>query len=752
MKTVQIEIVGMTCASCVSHVEKALGRLNGVDTVGVNLANGRARIRFNQEQLNVAELVRAVEASGYKAELDRKRGEQQQQQLPWGLILAGLLSFPLFLAMLVNLLGIEQLMFLHAPLFQFIPASIVQFVLGARFYRSAFHSLRVGAPGMDLLIVLGTSAAWGFSVFNGFFAEGLGVATEGLYFESSSIIITLVLLGRFLEESAKGKASRAIMELMNLQPETAWVQGEGGAREVPVESIVPGDHVLLRPGDRAPVDGVVVSGSSAVDESMVSGESLPVEKEAGARIVSGSLNGHGSLIFVAEKVGKDSVLARIIAVVEEAQGSKAPIQKTADKVSAIFVPMVLLIAALTFALWVLPGGSTSQALVSVLAVLVIACPCALGLATPTAIMVGTGVGASRGVLIKNGEVLQTAGSINVVVLDKTGTITRGIPELGDIIPVANLADREGTAGEALPLLTEDEALCLAASLEQYSEHPFAHALLRAAEDRKLSLKSVENFQAVPGKGISAQLNGGEYYIGTAKFMEGVGIDVSAFGEICRKKDSLEERGASAIVLAGPAGKAGAGGQAEAEAGVPLALFAIADEIRGHSRAGVELLRKQGMEVYMLTGDNRGTATAIAEKAGISHVIPEVLPEDKADKIRELKQKGFKVAMVGDGINDAPALALADMGIAMGSGSDIAMESADITLLGSDLREVAAAIKLSDKTMQKIRQNLFWAFFYNSIGIPLAALGLLNPIIAAAAMAFSSVSVILNSLSLRRFSI
>ncbi|MGI9256990.1 MAG: copper-translocating P-type ATPase [Salinispira sp.] len=655
---------------------------------------------------------------------------------PAPVIAAAVLSAPLMLAMIAGLLNIEQLMFLHIPIIQFIPATIIQVFFGARFYKGALHSLKAGAPGMDLLIALGTSCAWIFSVFNGFFAEGLGLPNSGLYFETSAVIITLVLFGRYLEEGAKQKSSQAIRKLMKLKPDTAVVKRNGKSIALPLSEIVVGDHIILRPGDRVPVDGRVVSGHSTVDESMLTGESMPREKSPGDAVLSGSLNDYGSLEFVAEKVGSDSMLSRIIAVVEEAQGSKAPIQKLADRIAAVFVPVVLGVACVTFMLWFLFTQSVQESLIPAVAVLVIACPCALGLATPTAVMVGTGLGAGRGILIKNAEVLQTAIGINTVVFDKTGTITRGLPVLQDIVPIRNgtVSDTEQDEQNEQNLR---ELLGLAASLEQYSEHPLARALVQEAKDRELSLNTADDFHAVPGRGVSATLHGNTYYIGTFEFIQSTDIDVSddEYEQFFDHKNELEKQGRTVIILAG--GKK------------LLAMFGIADAIREHSPDGVRLLKEQGLDVHMLTGDNRNTALAIAEKVGIKHVRAELLPTKKADAVRELKNEGKVVAMVGDGINDAPSLAHADVGIAMGSGSDIAMESAEITLMRPDLREIAAAIRLSEMTMRKIRQNLFWAFFYNGVGIPLAAFGLLNPIIAGMAMAFSSVSVVMNSLSLRR---
>ncbi|RKX84211.1 MAG: heavy metal translocating P-type ATPase [Spirochaetes bacterium] len=637
------------------------------------------------------------------------------------------MSFPLVVAMFVTIFDIKILMFLHNPVLQLILATPVQFYIGAMFYVTAYKTVKSGSPGMDVLVALGTSAAYFFSVFNGFIAESVGVVNSGLYFEASAIIITLVLLGRYLEMRAKGKTAEAIKKLMGLQPKSASVERDGEIIVVPISDVVPGDIVHVKPGERVPVDGKVISGNTSIDESMITGESMPVEKTVGDSLVGGTMNSYGSVRFEAVHVGKDSVLSRIISVVEEAQGSKAPIQKLADKVAAIFVPIVLVIALGTFLIWWLVVGSLTNAVIAAVAVLVIACPCALGLATPTAIMVGTGIGASRGILIRNGEVLQLAGKLTTVILDKTGTVTKGKPELQEIISLNNMP--------------EDELLKIAASLENNSEHPLALAIVDAASARNLEIIESKEFTAIPGKGIRGKINDREYLIGTETFMVSNNIDIKS---ILEKKAALELKGATVMILSDISGNS--------SDNTPSALISVADGIKENSVEGVELLKKLGLDIYMITGDNSRTAKAIASKAGIENVLAEVLPEGKAEEVRKLQEIGKVVAMVGDGVNDAPALALADVGIAMGEGSDIAMESADVTLMRGDLREISASILISKKTMSKIKQNLFWAFFYNIIGIPFAALGFLNPIIAGAAMAFSSVSVVSNSLSLKRFKV
>ena len=731
MEIIQLNIQGMTCASCVAHVEKGIQKTDGIDMASVNLATEKATISYDPKTTNIEGIIKSVVNAGYSASVPNEEEADEEQKeksrllkkLKIQTLIAALLSAPLMMAMFSMIFEIHSLVFLHEPLLQLILATPVQFWIGWRFYKGAWKSIRAGSPGMDVLVAMGTSSAYFFSIFNGFFAERLGVGTTGLYFEASAIIITLVLLGKYLESNAKGKTSEAIKKLMGLQPKTARVERNGEVVEVSISDVIPGDLIHIKPGDRIPVDGLIMSGNTAVDESMITGESMPVEKKTGDKLVSGTINSYGTVKFKAEHVGRDSVLSRIIAIVEEAQGSKAPIQKLADKVAAVFVPVVLAIAVLTFLIWWLVMGSLTSAIVSSVAVLVIACPCALGLATPTAIMVGTGVGAQRGILIKNGEILQSAGKLTAVVLDKTGTITMGKPEMQELLPLNEDLTESGIR----------QLLQIAASLEDNSEHPLARAVVLAAEDQGLTLERCEDFQAVPGKGIQADLKGRKYFIGTEKYLGEKGISSDSYRD---KKAKLENEGNTVVVLSDESGA--------------LALITIADSIKEHSREGVELLTKMGLQVYMITGDNQRTANAIAIKAGISNVLAEVLPEGKAAEVQKLQSDGQIVAMVGDGVNDAPALATADTGIAMGQGSDIAMESADITLMRGDLRQIAAAIQLSRKTMGKIKQNLFWAFFYNSIGIPFSALGFLNPIIAGAAMAFSSVSVVSNSLSLRNF--
>ena len=733
MEIVQLNIEGMTCASCVSHVEKSIKKAAGIEMASVNLATEQATVSYDPGKTGIEEIIKSVFDAGYAAavpdtkdaDTDAQRKKKEISSLKKHTIAAVILSFPLVVAMFAGIFRIAPLMFLHSPLLQLLFATPVQFWIGGRFYLGAFKSIKAGSPGMDVLVAMGTSAAYLYSIYNGFAAAALGHVPSGLYFEASSIIITLVLLGKYLEANAKGKTSEAIKKLMGLQPKTASVFRSGELIEIPISDVVPGDIVHAKPGDRFTVDGLIAEGNTTADESMITGESMPVEKGPGDKVISGTINGYGSVRYRAEHVGSDSVLSRIISIVEEAQGSKAPIQKLADRVASVFVPAVLGIAVLTFLVWWLSTGSISQAIISAVAVLVIACPCALGLATPTAIMVGTGLGAQNGILIKNGEVLQTAGRVSAVILDKTGTVTEGRACVQKVVPIRS------EDAEADP----DALLALAASLEVNSEHPLARAIVAAAEGRRLELFPVENFSAVPGNGITGEIYGTGYLVGTEVFMSTNGIDTSSLSE---EKNTLEDSGHTVVILA--------------EEKKPAALIAISDRIKPESKEGISQLKKLGLQVFMITGDNKRTADAIAGQAGIDRVLAGVLPEGKAEEVRRLQESGHVVAMAGDGINDAPALTLADIGIAMAEGADIAMESADITLMLGDLRDIAAAVKLSKKTLSKIKQNLFWAFFYNSVGIPFAALGFLNPIIAGAAMAFSSVSVVSNSLSLKRFRI
>jgi Cu+-exporting ATPase len=726
---VNLKISGMTCAACSARIEKKLNSLKGVNSASVNLAAERASVAFDPKQVNTEDMINIINDLGYSAEkiekVDRRQEEEEKEteirDMKISLIASILLSFPLVLAMVLSMLKIHGplLELLHNQYFQLVLATPVQFIIGARFYKQSYYAIRSGNANMDVLVAMGTSAAYFFSLYNAFFQDVAPGMFKDLYFEASAIIITLILLGKYLEAIAKGRTSEAIKKLAELQAKTARVIRQGKEIQVPIEEVVLGDIVVVRPGEKVPVDGKIIEGSSALDESMLTGESLPIDKKAGDLVYGATINKFGVFKFEVSGVGKDTALAQIIKMVEDAQGSKAPIQKIADQVAGVFVPVVLVIAIVTFIIWYLTGAGVNKSLISAVAVLVIACPCALGLATPTAIMVGTGKGAENGILIKGGEHLETAYKLNTVVLDKTGTITRGKPEVTDVVSLSGL--------------DENVLLKIAAQAEKNSEHPLGQAIYEKGRQVCGEIDDADSFEAIPGRGIKAVIDGKEIYVGTRKLMREQGIDAQTVeGSI----SELEDQGKTAMLMA-------ADGKLEG-------ILAVADTIKENSREAIADLKNMGIEVYMITGDNKRTADAIARQAGISTVMAEVLPENKAEEIEKLQAQGRIVAMVGDGINDAPALATANIGMTMGTGTDIAMEAADITLMRGDLRTIPASIRLSRQTMRKIKQNLFWAFIYNIIGIPFAALGMLSPIIAGAAMAFSSVSVVTNSLSLKRF--
>lgn len=719
---VELDIQGMTCASCAARIEKALSRMDGVTEARINLATERGTIIYQPQSVELEAILQKVRDLGYEATLrdDQAASEERrdkdietQKRL---LLVAVIFSVPLIWSMLHMWEPLAWLVpnFLTNGYVQLLLATPVQFYAGWRFYQGAFKSLKHGSANMDVLVALGTSAAYFYSLYV------LFTGGTGLYFETAAIIITLILLGKLLESRAKSRTSEAIQKLMNLQAKKAVVVRNGEEIEIPVEEMVKGDIVRVRPGEKIPVDGIVLEGHSAVDESMITGESIPVDKSEGDEVIGATLNKNGTLTFRATKVGKDTALSQIIRIVEEAQGSKAHVQRLADRIAGIFVPIVIAVAVGTFLLWyfVLDPGNLEKAILNLTAVLVIACPCSLGLATPTSIMVGTGKGAENGILFKGGQYLEESHRINAIILDKTGTITKGEPELTDVLPANGWS--------------EERLLQWAASAERASEHPLALAIVRGALKREVELLPSDRFEAVPGHGIQAEIEGKSVLIGTIKLMRKHDISVEGLE---KDKEHLEEEGKTAMLVAVDGQLAG--------------LIAVADTVKETSAQAIRQLKDLGIEVWMVTGDNERTAKAIAAQVGVDHIRAEVLPEDKAKVVKQLQDKGKTVAMVGDGINDAPALAAADIGMAVGTGTDVAIEAADVTLMRGDLRSIPAAIRLSRLTMSNIKQNLFWAFFYNSVGIPVAAAGLLAPWIAGAAMAFSSVTVVSNALRLKR---
>lgn len=720
-RSVQLQLHKMTCAACAGHIEKALNKLPGV-TATVNVATETAKVNFIPGLTTVDQLIEAVINAGYGAseisesnhaeeKARRLAAYQTELRLFW---ISSALTLPLVLQMGAMFSGHDMDML--PRWLQWLLATPVQFWIGRRFYIGGWHALRSGGANMDVLVALGTSMAYFFSAVVTAFA-----LDQHVYFEASAAIITLVLLGKLMEARAKGKTSEAIEALIRLQPKTARIECDGKIIEVPASSLQVDDIFIVRPGENLPVDGVVVKGTSSVNESMLTGESLPVSKQAGAKVFAATLNQQGLLKCRATSVGAHTQLAAIIHLVEEAQGSKAPIQRMADTISGIFVPIVVAISILTLAItWWLTSDFVA-ALINAVAVLVIACPCALGLATPTAIMVGTGRGAQVGVLVKNAAALELAEKIQTVIVDKTGTLTEGKPEVTDIVPIESMS-------------TQD-LLRIAASLEQGSEHPLARAVLDSAQKMQLSLQPIHDFSAITGSGITARMNDTHYLLGSPKFLTQQGFVVDE-----KQISALQAEGKTVIGIASTSDNARS----------ILGYLAIADRLRDTSLKAIERLQSMGIEIVMLTGDNALTAAAIAKQTGITQYHAEVLPQDKAAEVMKLKASGKFTAMIGDGINDAPALAAADVSFAIGAGSDIAIEAADITLIRNDLMSVADAISLSRATLRKIRQNLFFAFVYNTLGIPLAAMGMLNPVIAGAAMAMSSVSVVSNSLLLKRW--
>ncbi|MDA2653090.1 heavy metal translocating P-type ATPase [Bacillus cereus] len=726
----EFTVSGMTCAACANRVEKRLNKLDGVNKATVNFALESATVDFNPDEVNVNEMKSAITKLGYKLEVkpddqdastDHRLQEIERQKKKF--IISFILSFPLLWAM-VSHFSFTSFIYLPDmlmnPWVQLALATPVQFIIGGQFYVGAYKALRNKSANMDVLVALGTSAAYFYSVYLSIQSIGSSEHMTDLYFETSAVLITLIILGKLFEAKAKGRSSEAIKKLMGLQAKTATVVRDGTEIKILIEEVVTGDIVYVKPGEKIPVDGEIVEGKSAIDESMLTGESIPVDKSIGDVVIGSTINKNGFLKVKATKVGRDTALAQIIKVVEEAQGSKAPIQRVADQISGIFVPVVVVIAIVTFAVWMIfvTPGDFGGALEKMIAVLVIACPCALGLATPTSIMAGSGRSAEYGILFKGGEHLEATHRLDTVILDKTGTVTNGKPVLTDVI-VADGFD-------------ENELLRLVGAAERNSEHPLAEAIVEGIKEKKIDIPSSETFEAIPGFGIESVVEGKHLLIGTRRLMKKFNIDIE---EVSKSMEALEREGKTAMLIAIDKEYAG--------------IVAVADTVKDTSKAAIARLKKMGLDVVMITGDNTQTAQAIAKQVGIDHVIAEVLPEGKAEEVKKLQANGKKVAMVGDGINDAPALATANIGMAIGTGTDVAMEAADITLIRGDLNSIADAIFMSKMTIRNIKQNLFWALAYNALGIPIAALGFLAPWVAGAAMAFSSVSVVLNALRLQR---
>ena len=729
----------MTCSACANRVERVTKKLEGVESSTVNFATEKLTIKFNEDELSYGDIKAAVDKAGYKLvkeedKVEEKEGKKKDEasKLLTRFIASIILTVPLLIITMGHMAGMH-LPNIIDPMANPLNFALIQLILtlpvmivGYKFYKIGLKNLFKLSPNMDSLISIGTLAAFLYGIFAIYkIMQGNHEYAMHLYFESAAVILTLITLGKYLEAVSKGKTSQAIKALMGLAPKTATIIRNDEEIVVPVEEVIVGDIILVKPGEKLPVDGEVIEGNTSIDESMLTGESIPVEKSVGSSVIGASINKTGFIKYKATKVGRDTALAQIVKLVEDAQGSKAPIAKLADVISAYFVPIVIGLAIIASVGWLIAGETPIFSLTIFIAVLVIACPCALGLATPTAIMVGTGKGAENGVLIKGGEALETTYKLKTIVFDKTGTITEGKPKVTDIV----------TKG-----ISEDELLILAASAEKGSEHPLGEAIVKGAEEKGLTLKNIDKFDAIPGHGIEVEIENKDILLGNKKLMVEKNIDISRLGET---SDRLASEGKTPMYIAIDGSLAG--------------IIAVADTVKISSKKAIESLHEMGIKVAMITGDNKRTADAIAKQVGIDIVLSEVLPEDKANEVKKLQEGGNRVGMVGDGINDAPALAQADIGIAIGSGTDVAIESADIVLMRSDLMDVISAIKLSKATIKNIKENLFWAFGYNVLGIPVA-MGvlhifggpLLNPMIAAGAMSLSSVSVLLNALRLRRF--
>lgn len=718
---VDLEVTGMTCAACSNRIEKVLNRTDGVDEANVNLTTENATIIYNLNSTSVETLIKKIQKLGYDAQLKKEADEKQSHKALelkhklTKLVISAILALPLLLTMFVHLFNMHLPSILMNPWFQFILATPIQFIIGWQFYVGAYKNLRNGSANMDVLVALGTSAAYFYSLYEMVKWLNNTNYTPHLYFETSAVLITLILFGKYLEARAKSQTTNALSELLNLQAKEARVLRNNKEQMVPLSEVVEGDYLIIKPGEKIPVDGKILKGKTSIDESMLTGESIPVEKTQSDYVIGSTMNKNGIITIEATKVGKDTALASIIKVVEEAQGSKAPIQRLADIISGYFVPIVVGIAILTFIIWItlVRQGQFEPALVAAIAVLVIACPCALGLATPTSIMVGTGKAAENGILFKGGEHIERTHQIDTVVLDKTGTITHGTPVVTDF---------DG----------DNETLQLLASAEKASEHPLAEAIVNYARSEQVNLLEVDDFEAVPGHGIKATIAGKSLLVGNRKFLEEYHVDIDC-SEL--QLSQFEQLGKTAMLIAINQQLRG--------------TIAVADTVKDSTNKAIQQLHDLNIEVVMLTGDNQRTAEAIASQVGIDTVIAQVLPEEKASKVESLQANNKTVAMVGDGVNDAPALVQADIGIAIGTGTEVAIEAADVTILGGDLLLVPKAITASKSTIRNIRQNLFWAFGYNVAGIPIAALGLLAPWVAGAAMALSSVSVVTNALRLKR---
>ncbi|WP_217588690.1 heavy metal translocating P-type ATPase [Lentibacillus saliphilus] len=718
---IELDVFGMTCAACSTRIEEVLNKQAGVKQAAVNLANESAAIEYTPGLIDETDLIERIQKLGYDAKEKSSSKDKQShketeiKRMQMKLAAAILLSLPLLVTMLDHLFGMSLPAVFGNPWFQFALATPVQFIIGWQFYVGAYKNLRNKSANMDVLVALGTSAAYFYSLYESIQTIGQPDYQPHLYFETSAILITLILFGKYLEANAKGRTTQAISKLLSLQAKQARVMRDGEEVMIPVEEVQVGDRIVVKPGEKIPVDGVIESGHTSIDESMITGESIPVEKESGSQVIGATLNKNGTIEMSATRIGKDTALASIVKAVEDAQGTKAPIQRLADVISGYFVPIVVVIAAVTFAIWYFFAvpGDIEAALTAAIAVLVIACPCALGLATPTSIMVGTGKGAETGILFKGGEHLERTHQLDTIVLDKTGTITKGKPEV-------------------TYFSGDEEALQMLVSAEKGSEHPLADAIVSYGKENDISILEADSFEAIPGHGIQATISDQNVLVGTRKLMHDHQIGTTS---VEQDLIDYEMKGQTAMLIAID--------------GALRGIVAAADTPKDTAIEAIKQLHDEGLDVIMLTGDNERTAQAIAKQVGIDHVIAQVLPEEKASKVADIQRQGKKVAMVGDGINDAPALATADIGIAIGTGTEIAIEAADITILGGELLLIPKAIKLSHATIRNIRQNLFWAFGYNSAGIPIAAFGLLAPWVAGAAMALSSVSVVTNALRLKR---